>query len=106
MNHKARISYREFYDVPRMVILTHRGIKLLLDCKFDESLDEYPSAYRVYILPEGLDEMSLVSWNTLPQRATTYVGDIPIADITFDPSKRAEIDTDVIDSLLRQKLAP
>lgn len=100
MNHKTKIAYREFYDVPRMIIVTHRGLKLLLDSKFDESLDDYPAEYRVYVLPQEIDELSLDSWETLPRRATKYLGDIPIAEVIFDPSKRAEIDTDVIDSLL------
>ena len=50
MNHEARIVYSEFYDVPRMIIVNHGGLKLLLDCKFDESLDDYSAAYRVYVI--------------------------------------------------------
>jgi len=103
VNHKTRIVYREFYDVPRMLILTHRGVKLLLDCKFDESLDEYPSAYRVYVLPEGIDEVALKAWEALPGMATRYLGEIPVDQIIFDASKRAEIDTAVIDTLLSEK---
>lgn len=106
MNHKARFAYREFYDVPRMMILTHRGLKLLLDCKFDESLDEYPTAYKVYILPKEIDEHALRSWEALPGKATNYLGDIPAEQVIFDASKRVEIDTGVIDGLLDEKLAP
>jgi hypothetical protein len=106
LSHKVRINYREFYDVPRMVIVTHRGLKLLLDCKFNESLDEYPAVYRVYILPQEIDEHTLHSWEALAGKATTYLGDIPVDQIIFDPSKRAEIDTGVIDSLLGEKFVP
>jgi hypothetical protein len=101
----ARITYREFYDLPRMVTMTHRGLKLLLDCKFDESLDEYPASYRVYVLPQEIDEHALHSWEALPEKARKYLGDIPVDQLIFDPSKRAEIDTDVIDSFLGEKLA-
>jgi hypothetical protein len=100
VDHKTKITYRDFYDVPRMIVVTHRGLKLLLDCKFEESLDDYSTAYRVYILPQELDELSLHSWEELPRMATKYLGDIPIAQVVFDPSKRAEIDTAVLDSLL------
>lgn len=103
MNHKIRISYREFYDVPRMIVVTHRGRKLLLDCKFDDSLDEYPAAYKVYVLPEGIDERALRSWEVLPEKATNYLGDIPVDQVLFDPSKRLEIDTEVLDRLLGDK---
>src|SRR5258708_28013239 len=86
MSHKTRIVYREFYDVPRMLILTHRGQKLLLDCKFDESLDEYPAVYKVYALPLEIDENALQSWDALPQNAMKYLGDIPVEKVMFDPS--------------------
>jgi hypothetical protein len=104
VDHKTKITYRDFYDVPRMIVVTHRGLKLLLDCKFEESLDDYSTAYRVSILPQELDELSLHSWGELPRMATKYLGDIPIAQVVFDPSKRAEIDTAVLDSLLGWKL--
>jgi hypothetical protein len=99
VDHKARITYREFYDVPRMIIVNHRGRKLLLDCKFDESLDEYAAAYKVYVLPAGIDEQLVQSWDALPEKAAEYLGDVPVDQVIFDPSKRAEIDTRVIDSL-------
>jgi hypothetical protein len=105
VNQKARIVYRDFYDVPRMLILTHRGLKLLLDCKFDESLDEYPAVYKVYALPPETDENALQSWDSLPQKATKYLGDIPVNQVIFDPSKRKEIDTSTIEAFLAEKLA-
>jgi hypothetical protein len=106
VHHKTRITYREFYDVPRMLIVTHRGLKLLLDCKFDETLDEYPAAYQVYVLPQETDERAVGSWEALPEKATKHLGEIPVEQIIFDSSKKAEIDTDAIDRLLDQGLAP
>jgi len=100
MNHTTRIVYREFYDVPRMIIVSHCGLKLLLDCKFDESLDEYPTAYKVYALPLEVDESTLRSWDKLPQEATKYLGEIPVGQVIFDSTKRAEIDTASLDTLL------
>src|SRR5215467_10985099 len=96
----TQITYREFYDVPRMVILNHRGLKLLLDSGFDESKDEYSLTYKTYILPMELDERTQRSWAALPQTATKCIGEIPVDQVIFDPTKRAEIDTRLIDKLL------
>jgi hypothetical protein len=88
-----------------MLILTHRGQKLLLDCKFDESLDEYPAVYKVYALPLEIDENALQSWDALPQNVMKYLGDIPVEQVMFDPSKRKEVDTTTLDAFLGGKLA-
>jgi len=37
MADRVKIVYREFYDVPRMLIVSRRGLKLLLDSPFDDS---------------------------------------------------------------------
>jgi hypothetical protein len=96
----AAIIYREFYDVPRVIVLTHRSRKLLLWCRFDKALDEYPAVYQVYDLPMEIDERAPTSWEDFPQKATKYLGQIPVDQLVFDTSKKAEIETDVIDSLL------
>jgi hypothetical protein len=103
VSQKAKIVYREFYDVPRILVLSHRGLKILLDCKFDESLDEYAPTYRVYVLPNEIDERALQSWETLPGMAIKFLGSVPVDHVNFDSSKRAEIETAVIDSLLGDK---
>jgi hypothetical protein len=48
MNQMVKFDYRDFYAVPRMIIFNHGGQKILLDCKFDDSLGEYPASYTVY----------------------------------------------------------
>lgn len=100
MADRVKIVYREFYDVPRMLIVSRRGLKLLLDSPFDESLDEYSPTYRVYVLPKEVDEHTLKSWEALPQMATKSLGEIPVDQVVFDASKRAEVDAGVIDRLL------
>jgi hypothetical protein len=100
VSQRAKIVYREFYDVPRMLVLSHRGLKILLDCKFDESLDEYAPTYKVYLLPKEIDEHALQSWEALPGKATKFLGSVPVDQVNFDSSKRAEIETAVIDRLL------
>jgi hypothetical protein len=100
MTQKTKFTYRDFYDVPRMIIVNHRGQKLLLDCKFDDSLDDYPTIYKLYILPNEIDEKSEKSWEAMPARAVKYVGEIPVKCVIFDHTKRAELETSVIDDLL------
>jgi hypothetical protein len=100
MADRVKIVYREFYDVPRMLIVSRRGLKLLLDSPFDDSLDEYSPTYRVYVFPNEVDEHTLKSWEALPQMATKSLGEIPVTQVVFDATKRAEVDAGVIDSLL------
>jgi hypothetical protein len=106
MNQRSKFTYRDFYDVPRMIIVNHRGQKLLLDCKFDDSLDDYPPTYKLYILPKEIDERSEKSWESMPTRAVRYVGEIPVNHVIFDRTKRTELETKVLDDLLSGPSAP
>jgi hypothetical protein len=105
MGERVKFVYRDFYDVPRMIILTRRGIKLLLDSAFDESRDEYSPSYRVYVLPDKIHEHTLASWEDLPQTATRSLGEIPVDQVVFDRTKRAEVDATIIDGLLNSMKA-
>jgi len=106
MNQMAKFSYRDFYDVPRMIVLNHNGRKILLDCKFDDVLEEYPPTYKVYILPQGINEFGETSWESMPARAIKYVGEIEVKQLIFDHSKRAALDTGIIDELLSREGSP
>jgi hypothetical protein len=48
--------YVDFYDVPRSITLRYRGKLFLIQSAFDEELDDYPSNYSVYKLPESLGD--------------------------------------------------
>jgi hypothetical protein len=48
----ASFQYREFYDVPRQIIVRHRGRTFLLDCRFDETRDDYDRDYEVFDFPD------------------------------------------------------
>jgi hypothetical protein len=41
------IRYRGFYDVPLALHVRWDDVALLLDCPFDEALDEYSPEYRI-----------------------------------------------------------
>ena len=50
MGEKLRIQYRDFYDVPRIFLTTYKGRHFLLDCPFDDALDDYSAAYEVFLM--------------------------------------------------------
>jgi len=106
MDRMTKFSYRDFYDVPRMIILNHKGQKILLDCGFDDSQDDYSSTYKVYILPLEIDETREMSWKAMPTRAIKYVGEIPVKQLLFDHTKRAALDMCVVDDLLGKPSSP
>ncbi len=93
--------YGGFYDVPRYISLRYRGRRFVLQSPFDEDLDEYPSEYSVYIVPESADDSQPVCppeffLNT----PTACIGHIQIDQVTFDPSNRKELDASILDSLI------
>jgi len=43
--------YRDFYDLPRMLVFMAAGRCYLFDCSFDEGVDDYLPDYQVFELP-------------------------------------------------------
>lgn len=99
MSDKLAIEYRDFYDVPRIFVVNHRGTVYLFDCPFDQELDEYPDIYKVFVLPPGSYSDLSRSWDDLASRATAYLGEVPVKSVQFDSTKRREIDISVMDEL-------
>ena len=93
------IRYRDFFDVPRIFIATYEGTRYLFDCPFDDELDEYLDCYRVYVLPETLEDELKGSWERLPEHAERLLGTVPVAEVQFDPTKRQYINPSVIEPL-------
>ena len=95
----AEITYREFYDVPRMFVVSYRGKQYLFDGTFDESADEYPDTYQVYVLPKlGRDELN-GSWVGLSDNAEEHLGEVLVSSVVFDESRRRAIDPQVIEEV-------
>lgn len=99
MNQWAPIRYREFWDIPRIFLVPYRGKCFLFDCDFDEATEDFPDKYRVYIIPEPSDEELAGSWDKLHEKAMRCLGEVPTQKVRFDPSKRREIDTGVLEEL-------
>lgn len=97
----TQFLYRDFYDVPRMLVCVVDGKKVLLDSPFDDASDDYSVDYYVYTLPRDLDVGSMKSWRELPSMATQFIGKLPIMSVQFDQSKRKEFKVAVLVDLLQ-----
>lgn len=90
-------SYGGFYDVPRCLVLRYRGKRFLLQSAFDEDLDEYPADYSVYVVPEsGDDSPPVCSPDFLNEMPMSCIGQIPIDQVTFDSTRRKELDASIL----------
>ena len=81
MTDPVPIEYSEFYDVPRLFVVTHDGVTYLFDAPFDDSLDDYPDSYAVSTLPPLRPDELAVSWASLPSRAVRHLGSVPVSAV-------------------------
>jgi hypothetical protein len=95
-------SYREFWDVPRMLICNVGGETLLLDSRFDAASDEYKSGYDIYILRGDADYDALADWSGLPADAIGPIGSIQASAIEFDATKRNSLNAEPLTQILRK----
>jgi hypothetical protein len=98
---RVAFEYRDYWDVPRLIVCTVEGTEILLDSEFDESLEEYAAQYKVYALPPELEPGSMNSWANLPSPEARYLGSVSVSAIEFDPSGRKEIEVGPLLDLLR-----
>lgn len=103
---RTAIQYRDFWDVPRIFLTRYAGRTFLFDCPFDEAQEDYPSTYRVYLMP-ALDETDVEgSWTTLSAKAVRELGEVPLDRVLFDPSRRKDIDAGILDEMLQASSLP
>jgi hypothetical protein len=101
MTKMTSFQYVEFYDVPRCIALRYRDTLFLLQSAFDEKLDDYPSSYSIYTLPDSVkDSLLRGSWEFLSTTEMNCIGQIRIDQVVFDPSKRKELDASILDSFV------
>ena len=98
MTQWAPIRYLGFWDVPLVFLVSHDGNHFLFDRQFDDELDDYPDDYTVYLMPELPDDQLPADWTTLRERAVRRLGEIPIAQVQFDPTRRRQIETGVLNA--------
>lgn len=87
------LEYRDFYDVPRLVLVRVGGRFLLLDSPFDDILDDYAPEYDVFEFTDDPRPFVGPDWRSLPSRGR-HLGRVPVASITFDRTRRLSIRSD------------
>jgi hypothetical protein len=92
-------EYREFYDFPRMFVVRWKGQRYLFDGSFDDSIDDYPPRFDVYVVTLSFAEPLPHSWQSLTTASARRVGTISTADVKFDASGRRSIDSAAFDLL-------
>lgn len=106
MDQWAAIRYRDFYDVPRIFLVSYDGRQLLFDCAFDEELDDYPNEYCVYLMPPLTEADLAGSWEQLPRMAKRFLGQVGINEVQFDSTKRNFINASAINQILSSRYSP
>jgi len=86
------ITYREFYDIPRIFIVQRGDRIFLFDCPFDDVEDEYSKAFKIHLMPNLSTRELAGSWAGLPAKAERFIGEVPISDVRFDPTARQQIE--------------
>lgn len=92
--------YFSFWDVPRSILLRHRGRLLYLRSAFDEELDEYPVSYVVYALPDSVEAEAANGVWTFLNSLGPELGRVPITAVEFDPTRRKFLDDVVLDQFI------
>lgn len=86
------VSYRDFYDFPRLTLVANRESKFwILDSDFDDEQDEYSDNYKVYFL--GNDSSHAMEAFDLHAKGARggVVGVVPAFQIEFDATRRHEL---------------
>ena len=82
-------QYRDMWDVPRIIACAVSPEYLLvLDCPFDDVIEDYPSFYAAYLLAPLTDEELHARWQVLPELAIWRLPDVPFKEVEFDPTRR------------------
>ncbi len=91
-------EYRDFYDVPRLILVERAGKAILFDSPFDEDADEYSDVFRIYrlSLAAARDLRDKTSWQG-GSALGEFIGTIPVSEVEFDPSKRESLNDDVFE---------
>jgi hypothetical protein len=104
MSEMTPIKYMGFYDVPLIFLTRYRGTNYLFDCPFNEELEDDSDFYKVYVVPELKDEELSKDWTTLHRLATRYLGEVPVASVHFDASRRKCVDASIINELVERRV--
>ena len=93
------IRYRDFYDVPRAIVVLWNDTLYLFDCLYDYEADDYAPAYTVYRLPADLEStIDQISWTDLGHRGLR-LGSVPTSLVELDRSRRLSMNPAVFEAI-------
>jgi hypothetical protein len=65
---------------------------------FEDETDDYRDDYAVYRLSDSdLLAFQEVGWGFLENRALMHLGDVPVPGVSFDSTRRKELDASILD---------
>jgi len=94
----VKIRYRDFYDIPRAIVVERRNHLYLFDCLYSYEIDDYDPDYSVYELPDELrDQLDAgMSWTDLGHRGKR-LGSVATASVEFDSTKRRALNAAIFE---------
>lgn len=86
------VSYRDFYDIPRLILASDRDQRFwVLDSTFNEDQDEYSTSYSIYFAGNDLDQ-ARAKLECLAQGGSSDASQVlPISSFEFDGTNRAKL---------------
>lgn len=86
------IRYRDFYDIPRAVVLEFEGVFYFFSSPFGESEGEYSDYFDVYELSaEATANLDSSDWSSI-EKYGKYSGRVSIDELCFDDTKRKSVE--------------
>ena len=90
MEEWSQISYRGFWDVPRIVIARRGDETFLFDSRFDDSADCHTDYYEVLAMPPLSEQQLRGSWSGLENLALGQLPSIGLHDLPFVVHRRGQ----------------
>jgi hypothetical protein len=96
-------KYVEFFDVPRFIMFRYQKHLFLLESFFDKDKDDYDENYSIQILPSWVEQkIADSSWEVLDEDiGAKLLGEVPVKDVVFDPTRRRKLDPAFLDKYLK-----
>lgn len=82
-------SYRDFHDFPRFILATDQESRFwILDCGFDDELDDYSANYGVYFVGHEPEQARAAFELHAMGTKGSAVGVVHNTQLEFDPTRR------------------
>ena len=90
--------YREFWDVPRCIVVEWNSETYYVYCPFEEDVDDYSDNYTICLLSEDGKERLQMSWVGLESYGQP-VGRVSVSAVEFDLSRRKYLRSEALETL-------